>query len=130
MHCANCALTIEKNIRKLKGVSEVNVSFASSKASIEFDPRHVNLNKIEEAVTQAGYRVVYERVSIEVRGLRDSIDASKLEEILGNVDGIVDVSVNYLGGRIYIKYDPTLISFSDIKRIILEHGLEILFKLL
>ncbi len=103
MHCANCALVIEKSIRKLKGISDVNVSFTSSKASIEYDPRHINLRKIEEAVAQVGYRVIYEKVSIEVHGLRNSIDASKLEEILNGVDGIVDASVNYLDRRIYIK---------------------------
>ena len=37
MHCASCALTIEKNIKKEKGIKKVSVNYANTKAYIEYD---------------------------------------------------------------------------------------------
>ena len=58
MHCVACALTIENALKKEKGVVEVNVNFASEKASLEFDPQKVNLGQIKKVVQEAGYEVV------------------------------------------------------------------------
>ena len=37
MHCASCALTIEKNIKKEKCIKKVSVNYANTKAYIEYD---------------------------------------------------------------------------------------------
>ena len=38
MTCANCATTIERNVRKLAGVNLANVNLASEKLTVAFDP--------------------------------------------------------------------------------------------
>ena len=38
MTCANCAATIERNVRKLPGVDVANVNLASEKLTVAFDP--------------------------------------------------------------------------------------------
>ena len=38
MTCANCAATIERNVRKLPGVGLANVNLASEKLTVAFDP--------------------------------------------------------------------------------------------
>src|SRR5690554_6305698 len=37
MTCASCANTIEKSIKKLNGINEVNVNFATEKANVVYD---------------------------------------------------------------------------------------------
>ena len=44
MSCTTCAATIEKNLAETIGVEQANVSFASEKASIEYDPAKVSLS--------------------------------------------------------------------------------------
>jgi Cu+-exporting ATPase len=39
MTCANCAINIEKGIKKLSGVFNTNVNFAAEQAVIAFDPK-------------------------------------------------------------------------------------------
>lgn len=56
MHCTSCAGVISKSIKKLPGIVEANVSFASEKARVTFDPRVVNEAVIIERVKKAGYR--------------------------------------------------------------------------
>lgn len=59
MHCASCALSIEKSIKKQAGVKSASVNYANSKARVEFDGSKISLDKIEEAISQAGdYKVV------------------------------------------------------------------------
>ncbi|NQT56657.1 MAG: cation transporter, partial [Desulfobacteraceae bacterium] len=37
MTCANCALNIQRSLKKVKGVKEANVNFATEQASVSFD---------------------------------------------------------------------------------------------
>ncbi|MFA5931313.1 MAG: heavy metal translocating P-type ATPase [archaeon] len=55
MHCANCAITIEKVTKKVNGVKEANVNFATSKATIEYDDSKLKETDLVSAVKNAGY---------------------------------------------------------------------------
>lgn len=55
MTCANCALTIEKKLKKTPGVQEASVNFATETVTVEFDPSMINLEGIFEQVEDAGY---------------------------------------------------------------------------
>ncbi|MBU0648900.1 heavy metal translocating P-type ATPase [Patescibacteria group bacterium] len=56
MHCASCSVNIESVLKKEKGVSEVNVNFASEKASVEFNPQEISFGKIQELIQKLGYK--------------------------------------------------------------------------
>ena len=56
MHCAACAQTIEKALSKIDSVTNVSVNFATGRASLEYDPKKVDLDKIIKAVKDAGYK--------------------------------------------------------------------------
>jgi Cu+-exporting ATPase len=60
MHCASCAQNIEKTLKKLNGVSNANVNFATEKAIVEFDENIINENEINNAIEQLGYKVIKE----------------------------------------------------------------------
>src|SRR3989344_3715881 len=55
MHCASCALTIENNLGRLKGVKSANVNFATQKATVEYDGDDGGDQKIIQTVKEAGY---------------------------------------------------------------------------
>ncbi len=58
MTCANCALTIERALRRLDGVVEANVNLAGERASVEYLPGVVSLAAIQQAIRDAGYEVL------------------------------------------------------------------------
>ena len=58
MTCAACAQTIEKALRKAKGISRANVNLATEKASITFDPAVISLEEISAVVDDTGYQVL------------------------------------------------------------------------
>ena len=57
MHCGGCASGIEAMLRRVDGVTKVNVSFEESAATVEYDPTKANAEKIIEAIEKMGYKV-------------------------------------------------------------------------
>jgi P-type Cu+ transporter len=59
MHCANCALNVERTLgQKVPGVTRAQVNFATETATVEFDPEAASLDAMEAAVRGAGFKLV------------------------------------------------------------------------
>ncbi|HXG74148.1 MAG TPA: heavy metal translocating P-type ATPase [Candidatus Nitrosotenuis sp.] len=125
MHCAGCANSIQSSVGGLPGVKKCEVNLASEKALIEFDPLEVDLQQIEKAVRSAGYRIVYEKLTLRVSGITDSSDADKLEKKLQGFEGIKSASVNYGTSQVLIEYNSALVSLSDIRNFMAKLGYQI-----
>src|SRR3989338_10526491 len=74
MHCASCAVNIEKSLKKVPGVKGANVNYASEKASVEFDAEKASESDLEKAVEDAGYEVIKTggkagTITLRVRGM-------------------------------------------------------------
>lgn len=70
MHCTNCAGTIEKAIRKVPGVKDASVNFATEKAKIEYE-ENLSLEKIKEAVAKTGYKLIIPDMNIPIENTAD-----------------------------------------------------------
>ncbi len=57
MDCAECAAHIERAVRALPGVRDVQVLVAAERATVSFDPAQVTLGQIKAAIGEAGYTV-------------------------------------------------------------------------
>ncbi len=57
MHCASCAMNIERSLKKVDGVKEVGVSVLTKKAIVETDEK-VTDDELKKAVSKVGYKVV------------------------------------------------------------------------
>ncbi len=58
MTCASCAKAIERSIKKLSGINEVNVNFATEKASVVYDSTSTRISEIKDAISKAGYKAL------------------------------------------------------------------------
>lgn len=57
MTCANCANTIERNVRKLPGIEAANVNLANERLSVSYDSTALKREDIIARVRKAGYDV-------------------------------------------------------------------------
>ncbi|MFH1291756.1 MAG: heavy metal translocating P-type ATPase [bacterium] len=57
MHCASCAIQLEKGFSKLTGVKKVMVNFATQKASVEYDEVQIKNTDLDKLVVDMGYQV-------------------------------------------------------------------------
>lgn len=59
MTCASCVQKVEKALRKVEGVAEANVNFATEAAQVLYDPSQASVGDFKKAVASAGdYRVL------------------------------------------------------------------------
>ena len=54
MTCANCALTIERNLKRTEGVDETAVNYATERAQVAYDPSVVGTKELVKRVEDAG----------------------------------------------------------------------------
>src|SRR3989344_5228977 len=57
MHCASCAMIIEKAVSKLPGIKVAQVNFAAETLLAEFDENQVSPKDLKEAVSSVGYKL-------------------------------------------------------------------------
>ncbi|BDR66472.1 copper-translocating P-type ATPase [Clostridium tetani] len=69
MTCSACAKAVERSVKKLEGVEEASVNFASEKLKVDYINDVVKISKIKEAVEKAGYKITEEE-SVNVRKIR------------------------------------------------------------
>ncbi|BDZ70255.1 hypothetical protein GCM10025861_07720 [Methanobacterium petrolearium] len=48
MHCASCALNIEKSLQDMEGVEDAQVNFGTEKATVNYDPDKLQLQELEK----------------------------------------------------------------------------------
>jgi len=58
MHCAACAILIDKTLQKMNGVSSASANYGAEKLNIELDPDVVNIQQIKDAVGKLGYTLI------------------------------------------------------------------------
>ncbi|MEL7037372.1 MAG: heavy metal translocating P-type ATPase [Cyanobacteria bacterium J06592_8] len=56
MACASCANKIDRVIHEVSGVAECNVNFGAEQATVQYDPQQTNLENIQQAVVEAGFK--------------------------------------------------------------------------
>jgi len=56
MTCASCANAVERAVKKLPGVNEASVNFATEKAMVSYDSSKTRISEIKDAISKAGYK--------------------------------------------------------------------------
>lgn len=80
MSCASCAHNIEEAIQSVPGVANCNVNFGAEQATVQYDPRKTNLEKIQDAVEAAGYSAYSLQEQEMVTGESDAQIAARKAE--------------------------------------------------
>ena len=122
MTCANCAFTVERNLRKAEGVSEAAVNFATEKASVAFDPTVLRAGDLVKQVEEAGYGVVTARVELPITGMTCANCAATVERTLNKLTGMVEASANFATERASVEYIPGTVSVADMIQAVEEAG--------
>ena len=124
MTCANCVATVERNIKKLDGVDSAVVNLSSERAAVEFNPEKLSLIDVVKKVESAGYGIAVGEAEILIKRLADSNDATRLENSLSQLEGVLEVNISYTTEKAKIKYIPTIINQSEIRKRIKDVGFD------
>jgi Cu+-exporting ATPase len=126
MTCANCVATVERNLRKLDGVVTADVNLASERASVEFNPQETDQQAIIRCIQRAGYDVAVGEADVGLQRIADDSDVRRLEHALMESEGVIGASANLATERVRVRYVPTLLNQSEIRKIIINAGFGVL----
>ena len=84
MHCSACAVRIEKALNRADGVEACNVNFATTRATVQYDPTKTDPAKLREVVQKAGYDAIVQTsnapASESAQSLQDAENAARERE--------------------------------------------------
>jgi Cu+-exporting ATPase len=126
MTCANCVATVERNLKKLDGVQSAVVNLSSERATVDFEPNKLQLADVIARVNHAGYGVATGEADLIIKRLSDDNDARRLEKALTNLEGVLEVQVNFTTEKARVKYVPTIVTQAELRRAIAKTGFEAL----
>ncbi|HWQ66779.1 MAG TPA: heavy metal translocating P-type ATPase [Methanospirillum sp.] len=126
MHCASCAISLEKGLAGADGVKNVTVNFGTGKAVVEYDPATSDLTRLSSVVEQSGYAVISEQVTIRVGGMTCAVCVQTIENSLKGLKGIIAASVSLATERAYVTYNPSQVSLQMMRDAIVDAGYQYL----
>jgi Cu+-exporting ATPase len=127
MTCANCAANIERSLRKLAGIKEVSVNFASETAIVSFEEPLVSLDDIFAQIKKAGYGIVTQKTELALTGMSCANCAATIDRILNQkITGIIKADVNFAAERTVIEFVPSITSLDHIRNVLKKAGFGII----
>jgi len=110
IHCADCALNIERSVEHLSGVLSAEVSYVLSSATVYYDPHRVEEEKIKKAITKPGY-VVRETLAQRTRAFW-----SEMRPFLFMASSGITLVLSYLSGWLHLgpTYLPTTFAITSL----------------
>jgi P-type Cu+ transporter len=124
MTCAACAKRIEKVTKKLQGVQDSSVNYATEKLNIQYDETIVSLPEIRASIEKAGYEAIIESAKriLQIEGMTCAACAKRIEKVTSKLDGVLESNVNYATEKLSISFEPSKVRVSDIKQAIEKAG--------
>ena len=126
MTCSTCVNTIENRVRKLDGIVQADVNFATEKLELSFHPEKIGLDAIRGTVAAAGYEaeedIALKEVVMPVQGMTCAACVSRVEKVIGKLEGVHAVSVNLISENATIRYNPGQTRLSEIKQRVIKAG--------
>ena len=123
MTCTNCAMNIERTVKKLNGIKDADVNFAAEQAVVAFDPKLLHLSDLVDNIHGSGYTVAKAKVELPVTGMTCANCAMNIERALNRkVPGVINASVNFATERVYVEYVPSISNIDEIVSAIKKAG--------
>ena len=123
-HCIQCLVDL---ISEEKGIIDVHVNDHSpAEICIHYEPRLITLKKVKQIAHANGAMLTnrYDHEVVEVKGIRNTRHARKLEEGLMHTQGIVRASAS-LSGSLQLEWDTQLIDREKILQVVKKHRLRL-----
>ncbi|KMJ56858.1 ATPase P [Bacillus sp. LL01] len=114
MTCAACSTRVERGLNKLAGVETANVNLALENASVTYDPEQVSEIEIEKKIQDLGYDVVKEKAEFLITGMTCAACSSRIEKVLGKMEGVNTANVNLALESGTVEYNPSKLKPADI----------------
>lgn len=126
MHCANCANTVSRNLKRMPGVTDASVSYASERAQVSYDPVLVQPEQMIKTLVDVGYGAAVAEADLPVAGMTCTNCANTIARSLRRLDGMLEADASYASERAHVRFLPSMLEITDIKRAIRDAGYRVI----
>lgn len=126
MTCAACSRTIERSVGRLEGVIEISVNLAANKMNVVYDGDVITKEQIVERVERGGFKAFEDLKSktLSIKGMTCAACSRTVERVVGRIKGVEECKVNLASEKMTVRYNPTDVRLSDIKKKVEKAGFE------
>ncbi len=125
MHCASCAVAVERRLSREAGVVSAAVNLVTNRATVEYDEQQTALPRLITAVEEAGYDVARLTTSFPVEGITCAACVARIEKALRRMPGVVDATVNFATRVAAVTYLAGDITPDDLHAVARNIGFEV-----
>ncbi len=126
MSCASCAARIQETLKKLKGVEDASVNFASERATVFYNSSIAHVDDFTKAVKDLGYDVSVSKVTIPIKGMTCAACVKRVQDALSSLSGVISASVNFATGKATVEYTASMVGMGDFRRTLKDIGYDII----
>lgn len=129
MTCANCVTAVERNSKKVEGVTNANVNYASEKVTFTYDPAVISTKdatvQVIGRIERAGYKVPTATAELPLMGMTCANCANTIERRLKKTPGVLDASVNYANEKASVTFASGVASRGDLVAAVRKAGYDV-----
>ncbi|MBF0142587.1 MAG: copper-translocating P-type ATPase [Magnetococcales bacterium] len=122
MRCASCSGRLERGLAALPGVTRAAVNLTQSQATVV---GRVSVESLLERVASLGFEVPRARESFAVKGLSCAACVHKVEVALRGISGILEASVDLVGGEVAVEYLPEVVDYTGMRGVVAALGFDL-----
>lgn len=133
MHCAACSARIERAVGNMDGVDDAAVNLAAETMALSYDPDAVSLDAVGKRIKDLGFEAEFQdapepeapglaALNLDIGGMHCASCSSRIERVVGNLDGVDAASVNLAAETGKFVFDPSLVSRREIRNAIANAG--------
>lgn len=120
--CPHCALTVEKALKAIDGVSSANVNLANGRAVVDYDASCATAMQLVSAIRTAGYTAGAAKVRIPILHMHCSSCVIRIELALKMTPGVLMARASLGTNAVDVEYDPSTVDFEAIRTAIESAG--------
>ncbi len=129
MTCANCVASVERNSKKVGGVTGASVNYASEKVTFTYDPSLIDAkqatNDVIARIERAGYQVPTAALELSLLGMTCANCANSIERRLNKSEGVLEVVVNYANEKAAITYATGVTDRAQLVAVVRKSGYDV-----
>ena len=122
----DCIERLLERLENHRGIKKAHVEHRNGEAlfCLHFDPDHLSIEKVRRIAEQEGTAISdrYRHRTVHITGMDCGDCAGSIEHILGRMEGILNVSVNYATEKMWVEFDSKTITYKQIVEKIRQLG--------
>lgn len=121
----HCASIVDKGLEGVKGVESHKVELNNLRAVITADSKEA-VSEAVQTIKELGYGVTTIKQTFPVLGMSCASCANSAENIVKQIPGVINASVNFGTGNLMVEYLPNMTNASRLQKAVQSGGYDLL----